>query len=80
MKTQLDLYKSATDAAATTLDMVTSFEVESAAFEVFKAEKQDPADWDLWKRQFDCWRQTALALRLAKAPSTVAAEEAARKN
>jgi len=79
MKTQLDLYISATDAAATTLDMVPGFEVESAALEVFKAEKHSAQDWEFWKRSFDAWRQYALALRIALAPSAIAAAAEAAK-
>jgi hypothetical protein len=74
MKTQLDIYQSATAAAATTLDKTVSFEIEAAAIATFSKEKQDPRDWPAWKASFDAFRQSALAMRAAPAASEAGAE------
>ena len=67
-KTKFDIYKSASDAAATTLDM-TPFEVASAAMEVFRAEKQYPEDWEFWQGVFAERREFFALLRGQAAPS-----------
>jgi len=69
MKTQLDIYRSANAAAATTLEVNTPYEVTTAALKAFQAEKQDPKDYELWQRMFNEARALMLNLRGAKAPS-----------
>ena len=67
-KTKFDLYKSAGDAAATTLEMG-PFETASAKMEVFRAENQAAEDWAFWSASFDERREFFLQLKGQPAPS-----------
>ena len=68
MKTKFDLYKSAGDAAATSLEM-TPFETAEAALVGFRAAGLAPGDWEFWKLAFDERREFFVALKGQKAPS-----------
>lgn len=74
MKTLLDLYNSAAAAAATTLEMNTTLEVDTAALDSFHADKGDARDYDQWRLVFNNVRGELL--RMSKVPTTSAAEEA----
>jgi hypothetical protein len=50
---------------------MTPLEVDAAAVEVFRAEKQDPKDYVLWRDTFNARREEYLALRQHPAPSAV---------
>ncbi|GEM_PF-2553404 len=68
MKTKFDLYKSASDAAATTLELE-PFETAAAEMKAFSDASHDPKDWEFFHQVFAERREFFVNLKGQKAPS-----------
>lgn len=63
MATQLDLYKSAFNAASSTLDAANGHELNTKLLNTFNNEGFDPKDYEFWESSVDRLRQYMLALK-----------------
>lgn len=68
MKTKFDLYKSASETAATTLDKP-ALETDGMALSAFLKEKHASEDYPFWRQTFDERREFFLNLKRQAAPS-----------
>jgi hypothetical protein len=74
MKTKFELYKSASEAAAKTLELK-PFEVASKGMEIFREEKHSPDDWEFWNGTFQERREFFEILKRQPAPSVPAVKK-----
>lgn len=75
MKTNLDLYLSATAVAIQSLELKNQHELHTASLETFNDEKQDPEDYNFWHATFINQRATFLGLKQQPAQSETARKE-----
>ena len=66
MKTKLQIYRSAEQAAEDSLRIKTKHEASLFAHKRFSDESLDPRDWDFWIQNYDQCRQTFDQLALQK--------------
>jgi hypothetical protein len=71
MKTKLQLYRSAEQAAEDSLTQTTNFAADTFAMARFESEKLDPRDYDYWIGIYRQCRQTFAQLAAVKTLSPV---------
>lgn len=74
MKTKLQIYRSAEQAAEDSLNLKTDFDVANFAMDRFKSESLNAQDWGYWKSVFDGQRQAFAQLVTQKSFSPVAVQ------